>query len=97
MSITQQEIEKIADLAQIAITDHQCQQLHDDLNNIIKLVEKFNELDVDQVEPLAHMLDANQPLRDDVVTEINQRQQFQSIAPNVQFGLYIVPKVLEAE
>lgn len=95
MSITQQEIEKIADLAQIAITDHQCQQLHDDLNNIIKLVDKLGELDVSNVEPLAHLLDATQPLRKDNVTEKNQRELFQSVAPNVHFGLYIVPKVLE--
>ena len=97
MSITQQEIEKIADLAQIAISNHQCQQLHDDLNNIIQLVDKLNELDVSQVEPLSHLLDANQPLRDDNVTEGNQRELFQSIAPNVQLGLYIVPKVIETE
>lgn len=97
MSITQKEVEKIADLAQIAVTQAQCEQLHDDLNNIIKLVEKLNELDVSNVEPLAHSLDTTQPLREDCITEINQRESFQSIAPNVHFGLYIVPKVLETE
>ena len=97
MTITQQEIEKIADLAQIAVTPVQCERLHDDLNNIIKLVDKLNELDVSAIEPLAHSLDSTQPLRDDRVTETNQRELFQSIAPQVQFGLYIVPKVLEAE
>lgn len=95
MSITQQEIEKIANLAQIAITDQQYQQLHDDLNNIIKLVDKLSELDVSHVEPLAHLLEATQPLREDKVTETNERELFQSVAPNVQFGLYIVPKVLD--
>ena len=97
MSITQQEIEKIADLAQLAVTPAQCKRLHDDLNNIITLVDKMSELDVSTVDPLAHHLDSTQPLRDDHVTETNQRELFQSIAPQVQFGLYIVPKVLEAE
>ena len=97
MSITQQEIEKIANLAQIAVTPAQCERLYDDLNNIIKLVDKLNELDVSAIQSLAHSLDKTQPLRDDHVTESNQRELFQSIAPQVQFGLYIVPKVLETE
>lgn len=97
MSITQQEIEKIADLAQLAITDEERNRLQHELNNMIDLVGKLNQLDVSHVEPLVHLFDSAQFLRDDVVTETNQRELFQQLAPDTRFGLYIVPKVLEAE
>ena len=81
MSITQQEIEKIADLAQLAVTPAQCKRLHDDLNNIITLVDKMSELDVSTVDPLAHPLDSTQPLRDDHVTETRAVPKHRSASP----------------
>lgn len=97
MPISQEDIEKTADLAKIEISDEQASMLCDDLSEILKMVAKINDADTDNVQPLAHPLDATQPLRVDQVTETNQRELFQSIAPKVQSGLYIVPKVIDAE
>ena len=97
MSFSEKDIKKVADLAKIAITEAQTNHLSKDLTNILKLVEKMNSVDVENVQPLAHPFDATQPLRQDAVSETNQRDLFQSIAPNVQSGLYIVPNVLETE
>lgn len=97
MSFSDHDIAKIADLARIDVSSDQAQQLTADLNKILSMVAKINQADTDDVAPLANPLDATQPLRDDIVTETNQRELFQSIAPQVQSGLYIVPKVIDAE
>ncbi len=55
----------------------------------------MNKVDTQNVEPMAHPLDVTQRLRKDEVTEINQREKFQSVAPNAEKGLYLVPKVIE--
>lgn len=97
MSFSQEDIEKTADLARIAISQEQALALCSDLNQILQMVAKINDVDTNTVAPLAHPLDATQPLREDAITETNQRELFQSIAPKVQSGLYIVPKVIDAE
>lgn len=97
MSISEKDIEKVADLARIGVTEEQTAQLKGDLNNILNLVEKMDSVNVDSVQPLAHPFDAVQPLREDKITETDQRELFQSIAPKVHSGLYIVPKVLDSE
>lgn len=97
MSFSLEDIEKIADLARISINNEQTEQLSNDLSHIIEMVGQINRAKTDNVAPLANPLDATQPLREDVVTESNQREQFQAIAPNVHSGLYIVPKVIDAE
>ena len=98
MAITHKEIEKVAELAQIAITEPEYQKLHQDLNNIMKFVNKLDQLvDIDHVIPLTHPFDAKQLLRDDSVTETNQRALFQSLAPDTRLGFYLVPKVLDLE
>ena len=97
MSFSHEDIEKIADLARISVNNDQIEQLSDDLSNILEMVGKINRAETDDVAPLANPLDATQPLREDAVTESNQRERFQAIAPNVHSGLYIVPKVIDAE
>ena len=97
MSINQNDIEKIAGLSQIAVSEDQASALSHDLTNILELVSKMDSIDTDSVQPLAHPFDATQPLRHDQVSEKDQRELFQSIAPQTQSGLYIVPKVLETE
>jgi len=89
------DVKKIAHLARLAVDETDCEALNQDLNNALKLAEQINKVDTSKVEPLAHPYDEKQPLRQDVVTETDQRALFQSIAPETEDGLYIVPKVIE--
>lgn len=97
MSLSTEQIKKIAHLARLTIPDDQVERLKKDLDNILSLVTKMNELDTGSIAPLAHPLEEKQPLRADQITEINQRELFQKIAPYTNAGLYIVPKVIEGE
>ncbi len=95
MSITPKEVQKIAHLARLQINDDEVDQYAVELSNIISFVEKMNTADTQDIEPMAHPLDIIQRLREDKVTETNQREKFQSIAPRAEKGLYLVPKVIE--
>ena len=67
----------------------------ENLSSILNLVDEMQQIDTDGVEPLAHPLDAVQRLRADEVTELNQRDKLQAVAPAVEEGLFLVPKVIE--
>lgn len=95
MSINPSDIAKIATLARIRIEDEQVPELADRLNNILSMVDKMQAVDTSNVEPMANPLDASQRLRADIVTEQNQRDNFQAIAPQTEDGLYLVPKVID--
>lgn len=95
MSLDKTDIEKIAHLARLAIDDQAIPDYARDLNNIFNLVEQLNTVDTTDITPMAHPLDANQRLRPDVVTETNQRELFQAIAPKTEAGVYLVPQVIE--
>ena len=95
MSLTYEEIKKIAHLARLSFTDTELPRYTEELSRIIHTMSKMNEVDTNETLPMAHPLDIQQPLRPDVVTETNQRDLFQSIAPLVTAGLYLVPKVIE--
>lgn len=95
MSLTPTEVKKIAHLARLSINDDEVTSLTKDLDNILGLVAQMNEVDISAVDPLAHPVDAMQPLRNDVVTEKNQRDIFLKNAPQTYMGLYIVPQVIE--
>jgi len=95
MSLDKQDVEKIAHLARIAINNDDVPTYAQNLSSILDLVEQMNSVDTDDVEPMAHPTDAVQRLREDEVRETNQRERFQSIAPQVEDGLYLVPKVIE--
>lgn len=95
MSLSKTDVEKIAHLARLAISEQDIPLYSTNLSNILAFVEQMNKVDVSGVEPMAHPLDTAQRLRDDVVTEPNQREHFQAIAPQVDAGLYLVPKVIE--
>ncbi|GHD54374.1 aspartyl/glutamyl-tRNA(Asn/Gln) amidotransferase subunit C [Marinobacter persicus] len=95
MSISREDIEKVAMLARIKVDDEQVSALEKDLGNILDLVDQLGTADTDSVEPMAHPLDAVQKLRADEVTETNQREAFQAIAPATEDGLYLVPRVIE--
>jgi aspartyl-tRNA(Asn)/glutamyl-tRNA(Gln) amidotransferase subunit C len=95
VSISREDIEKVAVLARIKVDDEQVSALEKDLGNILDLVDQLGAADTDSVEPMAHPLDAVQRLRPDEVTETDQRAAFQAIAPATEDGLYLVPRVIE--
>ena len=95
MAIEQDEIEKIAELARIRIAPDQIGQVTQRITEILHMVDQLQAVDTSNVEPLANPLDATQRLRPDAVTESNQRDAVQAIAPAVENGLYLVPKVIE--
>ena len=95
MSLDKSDVEKIAHLARLAIDESTIPDYARDLNNILTLVEQMSAVNTDAVSPMAHPLDAHQRLREDVVSETDQRELFQSIAPKTDAGLYLVPQVIE--
>ncbi len=95
MSLKTEDVKNIAHLARLAIDEDSVAEYASDLSNILDLVEQMNQVNTDNVQPMAHPMDAMQRLRDDEVSEPNQRDKFQSIAPDVENGLYRVPKVIE--
>ncbi len=95
MSLDRQDVERIAHLARLAIDEADVPGYARNLSDILALVEQMNAVDTSAVEPLAHPVEASQRLRPDEVTETDQRELFQGIAPAVENGLYLVPKVIE--
>ena len=95
MSLTTDDVKRIAYLARIEIGDNEVQATLDKLSGIIGLIEEMQAVNTDGITPVSHSQDIVQRLREDVVTETDQRALFQSIAPAVENGLYLVPKVIE--
>lgn len=95
MNLKNEDVRSIAQLARLQISDSTVEQLATDLSNILALAEQMKAVDTTNVTPMAHPMDATQRLRNDEVTETNQRDKFQSIAPDVENGFYRVPKVIE--
>ena len=89
------EVQKTGHLAKIAIGTEEMDKMAEILSDILKLVEKLDEADLDDVEPLSHPLSIVQRLREDRVTESNCREDVQSVATQTADGLYLVPKVIE--
>ncbi|MEJ1298634.1 MAG: Asp-tRNA(Asn)/Glu-tRNA(Gln) amidotransferase subunit GatC [Candidatus Sedimenticola sp. (ex Thyasira tokunagai)] len=95
MSLERSDVEKIAHLARLAVSEDELDSVASDLSNILDLVEQMSAVDTTGVEPMAHPLHMAQRLREDIVTEGDQRELFQSIAPETEEGLYLVPRVIE--
>ena len=95
MSLGKEDIEKIAHLARLSITDTDMSDYARNLSDILDLVEQMSAVDTNGVTPMAHPLDARQRLRADEITETNQREQLQANAPQVEAGLFLVPQVIE--
>jgi aspartyl-tRNA(Asn)/glutamyl-tRNA(Gln) amidotransferase subunit C len=91
------DIEKVAHLANFTLSEQDKATYPAQLENILALAEQMNAVPTDNIAPLAHPMEATQPLRDDVATETDQRELFQSIAPATESGLYLVPQVIESE
>jgi aspartyl-tRNA(Asn)/glutamyl-tRNA(Gln) amidotransferase subunit C len=96
MSLTRQDVEKIAHLARLSITEQEMPVYVSSLSSIVNFVNELSRAETVGVEPMAHPLDRQrQRLRPDVVTERDQREKYQRNAPSVQAGLYVVPRVIE--
>jgi len=95
MALTPDEVRSIARLARLAISDRDIPRYADNLSRILDFVAQLDKADTTSVAPMAHPLDMSQRLREDAVTESNQRELFQKNAPQVEAGLYLVPKVIE--
>lgn len=95
MAIERSEVEKIAHLARLGLAENDLPRTTETLNNILGLIDGMQAVDTSGVEPLAHPLETTQRLRADEVTEANHRDDYQAIAPAVENGLYLVPRVIE--
>lgn len=95
MALILEEVRRIAHLARLEISDAEAVQVQEQLNGIFRLIEQMQAVDTAGVAPMAHARDVTLRLREDEVTEADQHRLFQSIAPQVEEGLYLVPKVIE--
>jgi aspartyl-tRNA(Asn)/glutamyl-tRNA(Gln) amidotransferase subunit C len=95
MSLTLEQVHRIAHLARIEVSDAEAHSTLVHLNGIFSLIEEMQAVDTQGVEPMAHAQDLAQRLREDRVTEDDRRDAFQAVAPEIEAGLYLVPKVIE--
>ena len=95
MSLSLPEVKRVALLARIEISESEAEAAQGHLNDIFKLIEQMRSVDTEGITPKAHAQDVVQRLREDRVTESDQHALYQSIAPQVENGLYLVPKVIE--
>ena len=95
MAFDKTEVEKIAQLARLHISDSEIDEVTGRITDILALIDQMQSIDTDTVVPLAHPLDLTQRLREDDVTECNRRDELQLLAPEVEQSLYLVPKVIE--
>ena len=95
MALDKSDVESIAHLARLEISEADIPLYAENLSNILSLVEQMNAVDTSGVTPMAHPLEMAQRLREDAVTEENIREHLQAHAPAVENGLFLVPKVIE--
>jgi aspartyl-tRNA(Asn)/glutamyl-tRNA(Gln) amidotransferase subunit C len=95
MSLSNEEVRKIARLARLSVTDGEVEANSGELSSILGLVDRVDRVDTAGVTPMAHPQNATQRMRPDAVTETDQRERYQKIAPAVDRGLYLVPRVVE--
>ena len=99
MSLTPDQLQRIALLARIAVNPQEARVVTDRLNQVLGLIDQLQAVDTRGIEPMSHALDSQlatqQRLRPDAITEPDRRADFQAVAPAVEGGLYLVPKVIE--
>ena len=95
MSLSLDDVKRVANLARIEIGEDEARTALTQLSGIFGLTEQMQAVDTSAIQPMSHAQDLTQRLRDDVVTESDQRELFQSVAPQVENGLYLVPRVVE--
>ena len=95
MSLSIEQVERLARLARIEISRPEAELGRDQLNGIFVLIEQLQAVDTRGIVPMAHAVDSSQRLREDGVTETDRREAYQAVAPEVEEGLYLVPRVVE--
>ncbi|HSC81458.1 MAG TPA: Asp-tRNA(Asn)/Glu-tRNA(Gln) amidotransferase subunit GatC [Chitinolyticbacter sp.] len=95
MSLSLDDVKRIARLARIAVTDDELAASQTQLNRILTLIDEMRAVDTTGIAPMSHAQDVQLRLRDDAVTATDRRAAFQAVAPAVENGLYLVPKVIE--
>lgn len=95
MALNKKDVEKIAHLARLEMSEQDAVAYAETLSRILGLIEQMNAVDTEMVAPMAHPRDDGLRMRTDEVTERDQRERFQAIAPAAEAGLYLVPKVIE--
>lgn len=95
MSLTSNDVHRIAKLARIAVTEAEVEEVGLRLNGLFDLIETLRAVDTQGIEPMAHPQDLGLRLRPDAVRDTDRRDDFQAIAPQTEAGLYLVPKVIE--
>ena len=95
MSVDTEHVQRIAELSRLAMDADQAREFASGLSDIFDFVEQLDGADIEGVEPMAHPMDAAQRMRPDAVTEPDRRDDYQAIAPAVEAGLYLVPRVIE--
>lgn len=95
MQVTDDIVRSIAELAQLRVSEEELGALGSAMQNILDLAEQMQSVDTDNLLPVSNPLDAVQQFRSDAVTESDQRERYQSMAPAVEDGLYLVPRVVE--
>ncbi len=95
MSLTLEDVRRIAHLARIAVDENEAADYLRQLSGIFSLIEEMQSVDTTGIEPMSHAQDVWLRLREDEVTEPDRHESFQSVAPQVEAGLYLVPKVME--
>ena len=95
MALSLDDVKRIAMLARLSITEAEAEQAVGELNGVFALIEQMRSANTKDVEPMSHAQDVMLRLRPDAVSESDQHELFQSVAPQVEAGLYLVPKVIE--
>ena len=95
MSLSLDDVKRVANLAQVEVSEDEAHTALTQLSDIFSLIQQMQAVNTSTIKPMSHAQDVMQRLRPDLVNEIDQRELFQSIAPKVEAGLYLVPKVIE--
>jgi aspartyl-tRNA(Asn)/glutamyl-tRNA(Gln) amidotransferase subunit C len=95
MSLDRKTVENCAYLARLQLKEQDLPEYTENLSRIMNFIDQMKDVDTSDIQPMSHPLEMNQRLREDVVTATNQRDAFQAIAPAVEKGLYLVPRVVE--
>jgi aspartyl-tRNA(Asn)/glutamyl-tRNA(Gln) amidotransferase subunit C len=95
MSLSDDQIRRVARLARIAVRAEELPEVGERLNRVLGLIDQMRAVDTAGIEPMSHALDVVQRLRADEVTDHDRREDYQAVAPAVEAGLYLVPKVIE--
>ena len=95
MTLALEDIRRIANLGHLELNDQEAERMQGELNNIFKMIERIQAGDTEGVEPMPHPHDGSQRLRDDIVREVNDRENNMKNAPEQAEGHFLVPKVIE--